>query len=1104
MANVVGEPFSDWVAKQIRLRQELHGKLNRTEEDLILLNSKTSWVKLASGVSLNENELLSKNFTGIGDGIDLARRYVLFGGVSSLNKLDINNKDLTGNLSTTLTQRGINLSKDNVIDPETGTYNINANQLKNGQDFGYVPMPGIISVNVRNLNRGSIKKAEIKIKAYSREQFDILDVLYMRLGYTVLLEWGNSVYKDNGTDKDSDGKFTKMGYTLVEAKDGIFQQPERGEPNQTHSQMLSKISYWRAKKSGNYDALLAKISNFSWTFMPDGTYDITLSLISLGDVIESLKINTTPSYEQKQLTTLLTPGNGDAEPTSIDTGAKNNIISYTMFTIKDIAAKEDITNKNPTIFYSIADIPIGIGNFIIIKNNTLIDPYINKKINVSGIIEAREIANNIQQGTVVENNFQFIDLGDNEVTTKNITTNYWDNYGDSGGVLYISGYTEDSLKNLESSTLESATPTEYGDVVYFKYDNVEEVTIEDSGFYMRLGYLLQIIQNQCIPILKKTKDKKIKDPIINIDYDVEQNKMLCYPNQYSYDPQVCIVRSLIHGNTKTIANLFPQLQEWRKDDKGYAYTMNIYVNFVAIQDAIDGNLDERGDLALYPFLESICTKINESLGGINNLEPVIEEETNTLKIIDGSYTSDIKKDDYIIEMYGYNAKGLNFGGSTTFGKGQSNFVRNVNLKTEITPEYASMITIGATAGGYVKGTDGTMFSKWNKGIIDRFKEDYIPPNKDTQENPDEARDAYYNLILSGDKKMIGYKTGIEGNSRSLDPDIISENVALATEYYKYLHAKSKENNENFSSTIGFIPFNLSLTLDGISGIKIYNKLNVNTSFLPTNYPKSLKFIIKGVNHVLQNSDWETTLETVVTSENLFSDNKESYNYLKDLIYNHIKEAKVSSQGETGPSSSGNSSTSFISGYGEIIGTCIKDTPISKPITRNQNQPSSLAKKIRESLKITGPTSTGFCARAVKNIVKKYWEYHQKDGFLIKNIPTTNQGSTWGKDAKTKTTHEGIIKYGYDKKIEARGLSKTELQSKISQIQPNVGDVMAYWDTSGMTESRQKYGHIQFWDGKNWVSGNVQGSGFVYSGSAPITSCWSLIYLQAPDIQSKIK
>jgi hypothetical protein len=123
----------------------------------------------------------------------------------------------------------------------------------------------------------------------------------------------------------------------------------------------------------------------------------------------------------------------------------------------------------------------------------------------------------------------------------------------------------------------------------------------------------------------------------------------------------------------------------------------------------------------------------------------------------------------------------------------------------------------------------------------------------------------------------------------MDSDIISNNVALATEYYKYLNAKAKETNSEFSSTIGFVPFNLSLTLDGISGIKIYNKLNVNTSFLPTNYPKTLKFIIKGVNHVLQNSDWETTLETVVTSENM--DPEPSYKHLQGLIHQHIEETK---------------------------------------------------------------------------------------------------------------------------------------------------------------------------------------------------------------------
>jgi hypothetical protein len=66
------------------------------------------------------------------------------------------------------------------------------------------------------MNRGSIKKATVKIKAYSRDQFDILDILYMRLGHTVLLEWGWSHYFNNS------GKLETMGYTLVEAENGFF------------------------------------------------------------------------------------------------------------------------------------------------------------------------------------------------------------------------------------------------------------------------------------------------------------------------------------------------------------------------------------------------------------------------------------------------------------------------------------------------------------------------------------------------------------------------------------------------------------------------------------------------------------------------------------------------------------------------------------------------------------------------------------------------------------------------------------------------------------------------------------------------------------------
>jgi hypothetical protein len=55
----------------------------------------------------------------------------------------------------------------------------------------------------------------------------------------------------------------------------------------------------RDKYNGNYDALLGKVSNFNWSFNTDGSYDIELTIISLGDVVESLKSNL--SVDTKQI-----------------------------------------------------------------------------------------------------------------------------------------------------------------------------------------------------------------------------------------------------------------------------------------------------------------------------------------------------------------------------------------------------------------------------------------------------------------------------------------------------------------------------------------------------------------------------------------------------------------------------------------------------------------------------------------------------------------------------------------------------------------------------------------------------------------------------------
>jgi hypothetical protein len=172
--------------------------------------------------------------------------------------------------------------------------------------------------------------------------------------------------------------------------------------------------------------------------------------------------------------------------------------------------------------------------------------------------------------------------------------------------------------------------------------------------------------------------------------------------------------------------------------------------------------------------------INKALGGVNNLEPVIEEETNTIRIIDGSYTSNKKPaTDYALELYGYNPS-----------NNSSNFVRNFSVKSTVSKEYASMISIGATAAGYTKGMEATMFSKWNTGIIDRFKEEYVPndPSTNPTGSENEAVINYIEKVLiknlsTNEKKLDGF---------FLDTELINSQVSLLLSFTNIANINSNK------------------------------------------------------------------------------------------------------------------------------------------------------------------------------------------------------------------------------------------------------------------------------------------------------------------------
>jgi predicted chitinase len=884
MGKIIGESFREYVANQITRRQITHGSGTaggeRTVKDLSYLNSKTAWVKLASGISITDERVGTEKINLGYSGTTLAKRFVLFNGVSDL--YDGQNINFTNKM----TQRGTSPDgTGNIWDLHNGVYNVGPRAADNPSsipflpqtpisEFGLNPMPGITSVDIKSLNRGSIKRATVNITCYTPEQFQVIDLLYLRIGYTMFLEWGNSLYLANN------GEFQNMGYTLIEdTKDGFFSNKWK---DSSYLGFLPTIEKWRHDKYGNYDGLLAKVVNFSWKFSQDGSYNIELQLISLGDVIESLKVNVTPSLNistfVKEAYELYKTETEEQNDASIPGSPEKDIITSYLFLQKLYLAKllplsgyqdalnffDNVTPGPPPdlqniaisianqVTCTIAGAPIKelSGIFIqptpggITVESTLKTVNFDTEDGVKAFIDK----NLIPQG--YKENTSFFDFGMGEKEYFYERTNFVD--------WQLNYQTPSQTLNLDSNQAPK-------DVLYLNYTNGPDAEgvkgTQDSGFYMRFGHLLEFLNQYVIPTIKDTKDV----PIIKINNGPWDSFMYTVPYQVSLDPRVCIVKSAEDVSQKS---WFQQLDPWKNPELGYAWTMNIYVSHNQILESLA--LDEKGNVALFDFLDNLCTAINKAMGGVNNLEPVIDEETQTINIIDSSYSIN-KKPGYLLELYGYS-------GSV------SNFVRSFDLKTEITNDFATMATIGSTAGGYVKGVENTMFSKWNKGLIDPWKEKYIPPKatSNISGSEDDPATQYANEFWNGYFSPFGYTVN-PGYGVCLNDEIIDKNVAIVTEFYKYMQAKAYEKDSKYSSpTNGFIPISLGVTMDGLSGIKIYNAVNVDTKFLPKNYPDNLQFIIKGVNHKLSDSDWETNFETVVISRNEYETDK-TYPFLKTTV-----------------------------------------------------------------------------------------------------------------------------------------------------------------------------------------------------------------------------
>ena len=908
--NIVGEEFKEYVFKQIGQRQKDQYSgydQDRTPEQIQYLNNQTAWVKLASGMEIvKEDGGLERLARVIGDptlvnqfrGTELAEKTILFNGTSRLNREIINESyDDEGNPiygeDNFQKGKGLGYTSRSGYNKTKSIWNFNSVYGLGGTDFGQQPMPGITSVTIKSLNRGSIREANVQIKAYNKYQFALLELLYLRIGFTMMLEWGNDKYIDN------DGNFKSMENTIIE--DLWFNTNDT-----TQLSMINTIEEYRIKYHGNYDGFFGKVVNFTWTFGSDGSYDIDLKLITVGDVVESIQANIPVSAAdidnvQIEITSSIDNnellGFKNLIDTPIVNSAQDNKLGRYLFTTIGL----DDLFKNDSRYFSSYSAAATIGSQKQSKGKTKIDRDTlksnNKYFYYMSFGELLELVqNNLIQG-IKTGDFISPQLNiENDVFANKVS--YFPNqisldprvcifkpvFGDLGEDnprFRINGITTpESLENdLESYVSFTPSGVLYGRLmnIYLNYDFISSSLIANTtdGKLSVFKFFKRICDginsalggvNHIEPVIKE-------DKIVTF---IDQNPISGYLEDIA-DPKVEVVDLEVYGY-----NSSKKESNFVKDISFKTSITPDLASMISIGTTAGGSTTKVEDGTAFSYW-------NEGLR--DRFSPAIIDPQDTMTKEDKEEKELQKRADALAKIWNQKSSWVAFSGTD---KSSDNRFKSFE-KSEYGRDNRSIkhesIRGNMSIKEFVNRTlKNDRHLAANDDLISQSElsaeqnNNYAVYLADAFGGGTEVKVQTWiwkpNRRENGERKSAGwvlaekkYKVNpSKANYFKYDSSFISRGKAA---FRTYINTITKEiydtpdidnpedkSNRSPSSQIGFIPVGFNITLEGISGIKIYNKLNINNTFLPDQYPKALKFLIQKVDHKIQDNTWETDLDTL--------------------------------------------------------------------------------------------------------------------------------------------------------------------------------------------------------------------------------------------------
>ena len=713
--------------------------------------------------------------------------------------------------------------------------------------LGFKPMPGITSLSVGTGGRWqTLLQGEVEFIAYDLDQLDILSRLYMSLGVHVFIEWGHKPYiKNNVVDTSTDTNPINF-FDFPKNSDGAIK-------------LIQKVNSKKKTLEGNYGALVGRVYNFDYNANPDGSYTCKIKVMGAGAMADSLRISKKRG-----------PNN---DPTPDESSEKDS---------------SDLANAL-----------ISIKNTIL----TLLDPQ-----NKGGVGELKGIDTPNEPKETLLNwlgnkiGGQQNEFGDGYYTQPSYSQvlnkiykncNYpGPTFGTGvshGGDLFKAFGNAHQVINQVDGAFNSLDVLDYN----FYKGYASSLTYQKTGFlglntinptYITLGHLFCLVQH--LGIFVETSGEP--QPAVYLDYHPDNTIVNTGPVQASIDPSICLIP--FKGNlsrllgidglatrsttwegqkgTKTNADkYFPDTVKDKvtsaildpqnkggvggQQNKFFDGTIiNVLINIdfaLNTLESIEKNKEDRV-ANLREYLQKILDGVNRALGKNNNFKIVSDECGLILRIIDENHIPD----------------SIEYMTLPPFGK--ESIAYDYSYSSKISKNLSAQIVIASQATGEdLKNLSEDVLSyfKLNGGISDRFSsviKDAVKENKgDTDlskfKSPQNLFDQLVKTYTISDKDPI--------------------NVGVGDTLVNYYATLQQQLTNKTCGALGgkftggiLIPLEMSITIDGMTGILPYNAFLLPNNRLPKRYRNRVAFIVFSINHTFDNNQWKTTLrgQTIIRPE----------------------------------------------------------------------------------------------------------------------------------------------------------------------------------------------------------------------------------------------